>query len=93
MSKKKGGKRLSRKALEERLQTLFQQNPNETFTFKQIFRELKLDTHPAKMMAIDLMEEMAWEARSSARPTARTRLCPTMAASQSSSRSVTRCSR
>ncbi len=61
MSKKKGGKRLSRKALEERLQTLFQQNPNETFTFKQIFRELKLDTHPAKMMAIDLMEEMAWD--------------------------------
>ena len=61
MSKKKGGKRLSRKVLEERLQTLFQQNPNETFTFKQIFRELKLDTHPAKMMAIDLMEEMAWD--------------------------------
>ena len=52
---------MSRKVLEERLQTLFQQNPNETFTFKQIFRELKLDTHPAKMMAIDLMEEMAWD--------------------------------
>ena len=43
------------------MQTLFQQNPNETFTFKQIFRELKLDTHPVKMMAIDLMEEMAWD--------------------------------
>jgi len=61
MSKKKGGKRLSKKLLEEHLQTLFQQNPNETFTFKQIFRELKLDTHPVKMMAIDLMEEMAWD--------------------------------
>lgn len=43
------------------LQTLFQQNPNETFSFKQIFRALKLDTHPAKMLAIDAMEEMAWD--------------------------------
>ena len=43
------------------LQTLFQQNPNETFSFKQIFKTLKLDTHPAKMLAIDSMEEMAWD--------------------------------
>ena len=43
------------------LQTLFQQNPNETFSFKQIFKALKLDTHPAKMLAIDSMEEMAWD--------------------------------
>ena len=61
MSKKKGGKRLSTKQLVEMLQTLFQQSPNETFTFKQVFKTLKLDTHPAKMMAIDLMEEMAWD--------------------------------
>ena len=43
------------------LQTLFQQNPNETFSFKQIFKALKFDTHPVKMMAVDLMEEMAWD--------------------------------
>lgn len=43
------------------LQTLFQQNPNETFSFKQVFKTLKLDTHPTKMMAVDLMEEMAWD--------------------------------
>ena len=61
MSKKKGGKRLNKKQIAEMLQTLFQQNPNETFSFKQIFKTLKLDTHPTKMLAIDLMEEMAWD--------------------------------
>ena len=61
MSKKKGGKRLNKKQIAEILQTLFQQNPNETFSFKQIFKALKLDTHPTKMLAIDLMEEMAWD--------------------------------
>ena len=61
MGKKKGGKRLNKKQMAEMLQNLFQQNPNETFSFKQIFRTLKLDTHPAKMLAIDTMEEMAWD--------------------------------
>ena len=61
MSKKKGGKRLNKRMLQEMVQTLFQQNPNETFSFKQVFKALKLDTHPTKMMAVDLMEEMAWD--------------------------------
>ena len=61
MSKKKGSKRLNKKQIAEMLQTLFQQHPNETFSFKQIFKELKLETHPTKMLAIDLMEEMAWD--------------------------------
>ena len=61
MGKKKGGKRLGKKQVSELLQNLFQHNPNETFTFKQIFKALKLDTHPLKMLAIDVMEEMAWD--------------------------------
>ena len=61
MSKKKGGKRLNKKQVAEMLQTLFQQNPNETFSFKQIFKALKLDTHPAKMLAVDVLDEMAWD--------------------------------
>jgi ribonuclease R len=61
MSKKKGSKRLNKKQIAEMLQTLFQQHPNETFSFKQIFKALKLETHPTKMLAIDLMEEMAWD--------------------------------
>ncbi|MBQ8712600.1 MAG: RNB domain-containing ribonuclease, partial [Prevotella sp.] len=61
MSKKKGGKRLTKKQVTEMLQTFFMQHPNETFSFKQIFRALKLDTHPAKMLAIDTMDEMTWD--------------------------------
>ena len=61
MSKKKGGKRLTKKQVVEMLQTFFQEHPNETYSFKQIFRALKLETHPAKMLAIDTMDEMAWD--------------------------------
>ena len=61
MSKHKSGKRLNKNRLVEMLQTLFQQNPNETFSFKQIFNKLKLSTHPAKMLAVETMDEMAWD--------------------------------
>ena len=61
MGKKKGGKRMSKKQMTEALQTLFGENPNETYNFKYIFKALKLDTHPLKMLAIDTMEEMAWD--------------------------------
>ncbi len=61
MGKKRGGKRLSKKAVGEALQGLFTASPNETFSLKQIFRALKLDTHPAKMLAIDELEDMCWD--------------------------------
>ena len=61
MGKNKDCKRLGKKQVSELLQNLFQHNPNETFSFKQIFKALKLDTHPLKMLAIDVMEEMAWD--------------------------------
>ena len=58
---KKGGKRLTKKQVAERLQQFFEQHPGKTFSFKEIFKNLKLDTHPLKMLAIDVMEEMAWD--------------------------------
>ena len=61
MGKKKGGKRMNKKQLGEALQRFFQESPDTTFSFKQIFKSLKLDTHPLKMLAIDIMEEMAWD--------------------------------
>ena len=61
MSKHKSGKRLNKKMLVEMLQTLFQRSPNESFSFKDIFKSLKLSTHPAKMMAVETMDEMAWD--------------------------------
>lgn len=58
---RKANKRLTKKKLAEMLQDLFMQNPDATLTFKQIFKQLRLDTHPAKMLAVDTMEDMAWD--------------------------------
>lgn len=59
---KKAGKRHINKAqIAELLQTLFVSQPSRTFSFKEVFKELKLKTHPEKMLAIDVMEEMAWD--------------------------------
>ena len=55
------GKRLTKNKLSEMLQTLFQQNPNVTYSLKQIFKQLHLDTHPVKMLAVDILEDMAWD--------------------------------
>lgn len=57
----KATKRLTKKKVTEMLQNLFIQHPGETLTFKNIFKTLRLDTHPAKMLAVDVMEDMAWD--------------------------------
>ena len=55
---KKGGKRMNKRQLTELLASFFQGQPNKTFSLKDIFRNLKLDTHPLKMLAIDILEEL-----------------------------------
>ena len=52
---------MSKKLVADALQGLFQASPNETFSLKHIFRALKLSTHPAKMLAIDVLDEMCWD--------------------------------
>ena len=58
---RKANRRLTKKMIFEKLQDLFSQHPNENLTFKYIFKQLKFDTHPAKMLAVDAMEDMAWD--------------------------------
>lgn len=58
---KKGGKRMNKAQLTEKLQEFFASQPGVTLSFKEIFRGLHLTTHPLKMLAIDIMEEMAWD--------------------------------
>ena len=58
---RKGGKYHNKAQMEELLSGFFQQHAGVTFSFKQIFKELRLNTHPLKMLAIDVMEEMAWD--------------------------------
>ena len=43
------------------LTSFFQTQPERIFSIKQIFHSLKLNTHPLKMLAIDVMEDMAWD--------------------------------
>ena len=61
MGQKKGGRRLTKRQVADAVQALFQAHPGEALNFKYIFKTLKLDTHPAKMLAVDVMEEMAWD--------------------------------
>ncbi len=59
---KKGGKRrITKQVMTDKIVTLFNTHPGETYSFKQVFKELRLDTHPLKMLAIDTMEELAWD--------------------------------
>ncbi len=55
---RKGGKRLNKKELVEMLTGLFQRNPATEFNTKQIFSEFHLNTHPAKMLCLDVLDEL-----------------------------------
>ena len=52
---------MSKKQLSLKLEGLFSTQPGKTLSFKEIFKTLHLNTHPLKMLAIDIMEEMAWD--------------------------------
>ena len=52
---------MNKAQLTEKLHDFFASQPGVTLSFKEIFRALHLDTHPLKMLAIDIMEEMAWD--------------------------------
>ena len=49
------------KQMAEKLAELFSSQPDKVLSFKDIFRALKFVTHPQKMQAIEVMEEMAWD--------------------------------
>ena len=57
-SGKKGGKRLTKSELLEMLLNLFQNHPEETYPMKTIFRDLRLNTHPMKMLCVDLLYDL-----------------------------------
>ncbi|NDV57576.1 ribonuclease R [Bacteroides sp. 519] len=55
---KKAGKRMNKKQLAEKLMQFFSERPNDVFSLKYIFSELKLTTHPLKMLCIDILHDM-----------------------------------
>ena len=57
---KKDSKRMSKKEIIELLENFFSNEPNQIFTLKEIFRILRFNTHPLKMLAIDAMNNMSY---------------------------------
>ena len=45
----------------EIIEQFFSSQPGKRFSLKEIFRQLRLETHPVKMLAMDVMDEMAWD--------------------------------
>ena len=60
-SKTKMRRRTNKQDMVQMLTQLFTEQPEKTFSFKEIFRALRLNTHPLKMLAIETMEDMAWD--------------------------------
>ncbi len=56
--KRKAGKKLTYKELAIRLQDVFICHQDNTLSLKNVFRKAKLETHPQKMLAIDILDEM-----------------------------------
>ena len=55
---KKAGKRMNKKQLAGLLIDFFQAKANETLTLKYIFEQLRLTTHPLKMLCMDILSEL-----------------------------------
>lgn len=56
--KKKAGKRMTKKELVQRLLDYFSSKRNETISLKKIYEELRLTTHPLKMLCNDILSEL-----------------------------------
>ena len=52
---------MSKKEISDALVRFFNENPNNSYNTRKIFKELKFVTHPVKMLALELLEEMAWD--------------------------------
>ena len=57
---KKAGKRMTKKELANLVMDYFQRNAGETIGLRKLFSELKLTTHPLKMLCVDILDELAF---------------------------------
>ncbi len=56
--KKTGGRHISKKELTERLVQLFQSHEGKPLELRTVFRLAGLDTHPAKLLCMDILSDM-----------------------------------
>ncbi len=55
---KKAGKRMTKKELVNIVMDYFQKHSGESIGLRQLFSDLRLTTHPLKMLCVDILEEM-----------------------------------
>lgn len=55
---KKAGKRMNKRQLSAAVLDFFHSNPNEILSLKYIFEQLRLSTHPLKMLCRDILSEL-----------------------------------
>lgn len=55
---KKNGAKMTKADLEEQIISLFQFEQTEKFSLKQVYKKLKLKTHPMKMLCANIIEEL-----------------------------------
>lgn len=58
---KHSGKRLSKRQVAEKIENLFGAHPEQAFHYKELFKLLRLTTHPAKMLAMSVLDDMVWD--------------------------------
>lgn len=54
-------KRPNKQQMADAIVHFFEAHPEQKISFKEIFKQLRINTHPLKMMAIDVMEELSWD--------------------------------
>ncbi len=57
---KKGGKRMRKQDLAELIIGFFRNKPTQKFSFRQLFRELRITAHPVKMLCVDIIEDLVF---------------------------------
>lgn len=55
---KKAGKRMTKQDMTDVLLDFFHANPGKSFTLKYLFSELHFNTHPMKMLCMDILSEL-----------------------------------
>lgn len=55
---KKGGKRMNKQDLTAKVIEMFKEHPNELIALKIIFRNLRMTSHPMKMLCKDVLDEL-----------------------------------
>ena len=55
---KKAGKRMTKKQLTALLMNFFQEKGSESVSLKQLFEQLRLTTHPLKMLCMDILADL-----------------------------------